>query len=103
MLRRFDCPDCGKFLGRSDGSQLETNCVRCHRVVMATPLELQLTLECERCGRRHYYETPDQRPTYCVVCGLDSLSPVPTLQRPIEVLTDSARGSARSRHRQFQD
>lgn len=94
MLRRFDCPDCGKFLGRSDGSKLETRCPRCQEIVTASPLELQLTLECKQCGRRHYYETPDQRPTYCVICGRSSLVPVPALKRPVEAHTPAMRGSS---------
>ena len=93
MLRRFECPHCGKMLGRTDGSTLETDCRRCRCIVIAVPLELQLTLECKQCGRRHYYETPDQRPTYCVVCGLGSLLPVPALERPAEVPTPAMSGS----------
>lgn len=85
MMRRFDCPDCGKFLGRSDGTVLETNCKRCGRIVNAKPLELQLTVECARCSRRHYYEVPAKRPKYCVVCGAESLQSV-TL-RPTEAPT----------------
>lgn len=81
-LRRFDCPKCGKFLGRSDGTQIETKCRSCRKIVTAVPLELQLQLECTRCGRRCYYEKPAHRPTYCVVCGSDSLQ---SIERPAEV------------------
>lgn len=93
-LRRFDCPKCGKFLGRSDGSRLETNCRSCREIVTAVPLELQLTLECMRCSRRHNYEMPSQRPSYCVVCGSESLQPVPALQRPVEAPIPAMRGQA---------
>lgn len=88
-LRRFDCPKCNKFLGRSDGTRLETKCRTCREIVTAIPLELQLTLECTRCGRRHYYETPTHRPTYCVVCGIDSLQ---SIKRPVEVPVPVMRG-----------
>jgi phage FluMu protein Com len=93
MLRRFDCPTCNKFLGRSDGSQLETKCARCAKVVLAKPLELQLAVECQRCGRRHHYETPQMRPTYCVACGLDSLTPITYGKRPQEVPTPAEIGA----------
>jgi phage FluMu protein Com len=82
---RFECPDCDKFLGLSDGTSLETKCQRCGKVVQAKRVESQVTLECERCGRRHRYETPDQKPTYCVQCGTHSLREVPALNKPIEV------------------
>lgn len=84
MMRRFDCPDCGKFLGRTDGTTLEAKCTRCRAVVTALPLDLQLALECARCSRRHHYENPASRPRYCVVCGAETLVPV---LRPAEAPT----------------
>ena len=93
MLRRFECPHCGKMLAESDGHVVKTNCRRCRQIVSGRALDLQMTLECKQCGRRHYYETPDQRPTYCVVCGLGSLLPVPALKRPTEVPTPATSGS----------
>jgi len=93
-LQRFDCPDCGKFLGRTDGSVLETKCAKCMRVVEAVPLELQLTLECAVCGRRRSYEKPAARPCVCVACGSQSLRPVTPL-RPAEALQTEMVSSGR--------
>jgi len=84
MIRRFDCPDCGKFLGRTDGSVLETMCKRCRRPVFGVPLDLQYAMECDQCGRRRYYEAPPTRPSVCVICGTDTLIPITAVQRPDE-------------------
>lgn len=97
MLRRFDCPDCGKFLGRTDGTSLETKCAKCMKIVEAVPLALQLTLECVVCGRRRSYERPAARPRVCVACGSQSLTPVefPTPLRPAEALQTEMVSSGR--------
>lgn len=93
-LRRFDCPDCGKFLAKTDGTVLEIRCSRCTKVVNAVPLAHQLTLECAVCGRRRSYERPAVRPVVCVACGSHSLTPVQPL-RPAEALQTEQVSSGR--------
>ena len=79
MLRRFECPTCRKFLGRSDGTVLETKCRRCECIVAGIAAALQITLECPRCGARQYQETAAVSSGYCVKCGCETLQPVPAL------------------------
>ena len=81
MLRRFECPTCRKFLGRSDGTVLETKCRRCESIVVGLPAPLQVTLECPRCGRRQYQEAGAVPAGYCVRCGAGTLRVVPALAR----------------------
>lgn len=76
VLARFECPKCSKLLCKADGGVVEGYCGRCKRVVRAVRQSLTLSLECTRCGRRHYFETPASRPTYCVACGTSSLAEV---------------------------
>lgn len=94
MLQRFDCPDCGKFLAKTDGTVLEIRCSRCTKVVNAVPLAHQLTLECAVCGRRRSYERPATRPRVCVACGSQALQSVPQL-RPAEALQPETVSSGR--------
>lgn len=97
-LQRFDCPDCGKFLGKTDGSVLEAMCKRCKRPVFGVPLEMQCALECSDCGRRRYYENPPVRPSVCVICGTETLHPITAVPRPTEALLTEMVSSGRQSH-----
>lgn len=100
-LQRFDCPDCGKFLARTNGTTLETKCIKCMKIVVGVPLGMHLTLECAVCGRRRSYEKPASRPRVCVACGGQSLTPIEvhTPLRPAEALLTEMVSSGRQSHR----